>query len=354
MNSFVGHIGATLYHACLGLTSAFTGNRTFIMGDGIAYKQTIINDTIWDMNEEKSWVHCKRGILCFLMPLSKELCPVNKTSGDPPRLHGASLFLENFNYVYYEPALQNAYIAYNVPTQFRKGPDWTWDLLRSTWNNGEGDQSHLQPFLKYAGHYLPEHTEDILWWWSQLTGYIIRPTKIVEDYIEEYKQQIGWTHPIGCMHVRRGDKVKPGFYQEGEVQSIINYLQGLKELESSIGNYKKIFVASDESVNIKKEILAENFPYFDTEKYIFGDSFLPNGYDVNQHNNLKAALRAFTEFMLLVDCDALVGTGTSFYYRMAIMKQGSLREKVNYKLLDSSFMIGDKINKFAPWLNYAG
>jgi hypothetical protein len=291
------------------------------------------------MAEDKSYTRCKRGILCFLIPLTNEKCNFTITSEDSAYFRGASVLLESKNVILFAPGLQNSYIAYSVPWMFRSGPDWTWDLLRNTWNNEEGDESHLKPFLTYAQRYISTHSDDVLWWWSQLAGYIIRPTQIVQDYIENYKKDLNWEHPIGCMHIRRGDKVKAGFYQEGEKQPIINYLKALRELESSVGNYSKIFIASDESAVVEKEVLAENFSDFDSKRYIFGNSFLENGYDVTQHNNPTAALRAFTEFMLLVDCDTLVGTGTSFYYRMAIMKQLSMKDKVYYKLLDSSFMI---------------
>jgi glycoprotein 6-alpha-L-fucosyltransferase len=150
----------------------------------------------------------------------------------------------------------------------------------------------------------------ISWFTSQFVGYIMRPQKRLIKYLEDYKKDINYSHPIVGIHVRRTDKVS---YAEALFHDIDEYMISVEsfynklELTSDIKR-KLVYVASDDPTVLPQFI--ERYPEYEFigSVSIAESIFNP---EVRFTNNNTTLWGVLSDIYLLAESDYIVCTFSS-------------------------------------------
>ncbi|XP_022664901.1 alpha-(1,6)-fucosyltransferase-like [Varroa jacobsoni] len=153
------------------------------------------------------------------------------------------------------------------------------------------------------------HQEPYAWWFGQFIGYILRPSSLTEELVQQAKQLLGFKSPIVGLQIRRTDKFSEAAYHEVE-----EYMEHAEEYYRSLGANipKRVFVATDEPQVL--DDLRENFPDF---------VFISNVRSAELANDLDtrdypASLQGLIiDLFLLAQTDKLVCTLSSGVCRIA-------------------------------------
>eukprot|EP01116_Phalansterium_solitarium_P000138 TRINITY_DN10093_c0_g1_i1.p1 TRINITY_DN10093_c0_g1~~TRINITY_DN10093_c0_g1_i1.p1 ORF type:complete len:460 (-),score=170.04 TRINITY_DN10093_c0_g1_i1:337-1716(-) len=364
---YIGGLGASLVQQNGVFNEAILSNRTFIIREDWPQpaEMRIINGTMYEANETGGELRfCERGLNCFLLPYSKcseqDLLPIKDMPlpGMGDRKRGAipgEPLLSPEPHLYFSEHGKTPYMIYHVPEQFRHGPDWTWDLLRRSWS-WPHQLENVDAFKQHAGEWLPSHTKDLVWWRGQLTAWEFRLNDAMLERVEQYRKEIAFQKPIACMHVRRGDKVRGG--GEANLIPVSRYIETALEYRrnySDPSQKMRLMVLSD-AVGVFDEIIAANVSAdFD---FIFGRPELPSIWGGFETGILKLhpalLLKGVVEFALLCECDYLIGTLSSFYFKAAVYIQHAYHDVVNYTSLDMSFDIGSPVTPHWRAPNFHG
>ncbi|XP_052239638.1 alpha-(1,6)-fucosyltransferase-like isoform X2 [Dreissena polymorpha] len=91
------------------------------------------------------------------------------------------------------------------------------------------------------------HCDPAAWWVGQCVTYLTRPNEMLQELLDESKQNLGFTNPVVGVHVRRTDNV----IKEALVHSVDDYMRHVDEWfdiyeKQHSGVQRKVYLASDD------------------------------------------------------------------------------------------------------------
>ncbi|KAJ1470907.1 hypothetical protein T484DRAFT_1917060 [Baffinella frigidus] len=118
-------------------------------------------------------------------------------------------------------------------------------------------------------HFIPDEFRSpslgVLWWRSQLVGFLLRPNAESEQRVRDAKNQLGWLHPVIGVQVRRGDScahadsssIRPG------CQPVDAYLQHVHAMADRY-QARTVFLATDDAAvvaEVEADAARRGHPY---------------------------------------------------------------------------------------------
>eukprot|EP00281_Chroomonas_sp_CCMP1168_P016142 CAMPEP_0206213320 /NCGR_PEP_ID=MMETSP0047_2-20121206/1060_1 /ASSEMBLY_ACC=CAM_ASM_000192 /TAXON_ID=195065 /ORGANISM="Chroomonas mesostigmatica_cf, Strain CCMP1168" /LENGTH=544 /DNA_ID=CAMNT_0053635463 /DNA_START=142 /DNA_END=1774 /DNA_ORIENTATION=- len=191
--------------------------------------------------------------------------------------------------------------------------------------HGRNDQITYIDASMEDSHYIPPayraYSHGVLWWYSQLVGFVIRPNERLLSMIRGMKNMIGYSHPVLGVQVRRGDScahagsstIRP------PCQSIDTYIALSEKFISAYG-YKQIFLATDDQEVVEqfRQHATVKVVSLPVDRGIFDSSFFIEYRLMKGYTDGEAVTRStLLDLFLLAEADALVAGFGSHFGRMA-------------------------------------
>nr|CAB3247603.1 Alpha-(1,6)-fucosyltransferase-like [Phallusia mammillata] len=174
----------------------------------------------------------------------------------------------------------------------------------------------LRPFTPFAPNSYPTslkdklqplHSEPQIWWFGQIMMYLTRPQPKLTQALNKYKAELGFSHPIVGVHIRRTDKLKG----EADFHSLEEYMIHVKKWYDNYDDFnggnvtRRVFLATDD-VTIHKEAL-DKYPKF-SFSWIANNSYFAQK---QRRTSDEGFWGIVYDVALLSQCDYVVCTFTS-------------------------------------------
>eukprot|EP00741_Cyanophora_paradoxa_P008079 tig00001254_g7818.t1 len=210
-------------------------------------------------------------------------------------------------------------VVYMNPSQYDWNfPDYTLNEIRAC--------RHFIPYAWCRYWYMvPDHFRDrgVLWWKAQIARYLFKPLPRVLQAIQATKTAVQWElgySPRICVHVRRGDKIKGPIAEALEVLSLETYAKKIAEVAEWFGA-RSVFVATDDPGAIAelRPLLPPGMRllYDEAEERADGAGLKIRQGVLRDEAVQREIVTAAKNLALLSECDALVGTFTSWFSKFA-------------------------------------
>ena len=189
----------------------------------------------------------------------------------------------------------------------------------------------------------PLHGDPRMWWVGHVMSYVSRLNPVMEKFVQERVDLLGFRHPVVGIQVRRGDKV----IHEGKFHSLDKYMDHVKDFynrEFPVAKYKhvtrRVFMATDEE-SLHSEARKE-YPDFE----FIGDPEISKSAGNLTTRYSETALRdVISDLYLLSRSDFLVCTFNSNVGRAAfeLMQTASRDNSKQVRSLHNHSFLKDKL-----------
>ncbi|CAG2102887.1 unnamed protein product [Medioppia subpectinata] len=174
-------------------------------------------------------------------------------------------------------------------------------------------QQIADPLIRQSG-------EPFIWFIGNVLKYMLRPSDQLSQFMDTFKRDNQFSHPIVGIHVRRTDKIgtEAKFHTIDEymfyVEDFYNKLD-LKSVRQSANKkaQRLVYLATDEPNVWLKEIK----PYQERGYVFKGDIKLSQSADPSQRQEFESLHDVVVDLLLLSQCDYIVCTFSSQICRMA-------------------------------------
>ncbi|CAG2173125.1 unnamed protein product [Oppiella nova] len=174
------------------------------------------------------------------------------------------------------------------------------------------------------------------WFHSQFTGYIMRPQPRLQRFLNDFKKQINYRHPIVGIHVRRTDKLS---YHEALYYPISDYMVSVKdyfhklELTRQVSQ-RLVYVASDDPSVLPQ--LVKEYPNYE---FIGSTSISKIAFSQTTRYSNESLWGVLADIFLLSETDYIVCTFSSTICRLSyeLMRYKQLDASLQYRSLDVPF-----------------
>ncbi|KAH3859244.1 alpha-(1,6)-fucosyltransferase-like isoform X2 [Dreissena polymorpha] len=181
------------------------------------------------------------------------------------------------------------------------------------------------------------HGDPSAWWVGQFVTYLTRPNAMLEQFLDEAKQKLGFTNPIVGVHVRRTDKVG----MEAQFHSVDEYMRYANEWfdiyeKQHPGVQRRVYLASDDPGVLHEA--KKNYP-----NYIFvSDNEVSKTASLGSRYTDASLRGVILDTYLLSRCNYLVCTFSSQVCRVAYELMQPLHGDASewFKSLDDIFYFG--------------
>ncbi|KAI5711509.1 hypothetical protein M8J76_015148 [Diaphorina citri] len=185
------------------------------------------------------------------------------------------------------------------------------------------------------------HGEPIVWWVGQIVKYIFKPNAKVRAMLSHHAQQIGFSHPVVGVHIRRTDKGS-----EAAPHPIHEYMRHVEEYYAQLSlqvnvTERKVYVATDEKGVIME--IRQKYPAYT----ILGDASTVEAASSDRRYSTAGLLGIITDLYFLSHSDYLVCTFSSQICRIAyeLLNTDHRDASLNFKSLDDIwFFAGQRDN----------
>ncbi|CAG2176192.1 unnamed protein product [Oppiella nova] len=174
------------------------------------------------------------------------------------------------------------------------------------------------------------------WFHSQFTGYIMRPQPRLQRFLNKFKKQINYRHPIVGIQVRRTDKVSD---REALYYPICDYMVSVKdyfdklELTRQVSK-RLVYVASDDPSVLPQ--FAKQYPNYE---FIGSTSISKTAFSQTTRYSNESLWGVLADIFLLSETDYIVCTFSSAICRLSyeLMRYKQLDASLQYRSLDVPF-----------------
>lgn len=201
-------------------------------------------------------------------------------------------------------------------------------------------------------------SKELLWWRSNVLGWLFQPTQRVMDYINAEKTRIqldkhtrkaGGKGVIG-IHVRRGDKVHGGGGgKEDNISPLSDFFKSAEEFKTKYG-VDTVYIISDDMKSIREE--AKEFA--NSWNILYDDKTQSAGFFLSGDTAPdQVVMDSIRDAWLLSDCDFVVTKLTSFYSKLIVQLGVVKGNMVDFRSIDGNhYMLGEVSAPMFKWLNF--
>ncbi|XP_033097158.1 alpha-(1,6)-fucosyltransferase-like isoform X2 [Anneissia japonica] len=181
------------------------------------------------------------------------------------------------------------------------------------------------------------HGHPIVWWIGQVLKYILRPSKLLQQHIEEMEGKHNFEHPIVGVHVRRTDKVGT----EAAFHDISEYMKHVEEYYELIKRRqtvkkKRVYLATDDPGLLEET--RKRYP----EYHFISDNDISKSASINQRYSDNSLRGVILDIHFLANSDFLVCTFSSQVCRVAYEIMQTLHPDASsyFRSLDDIYYFG--------------